>query len=637
MIKIAHKKFNVLRKYLGTPIPKNSNSRRRRLLLKLLPAIFATTALFPRSSPGRQKDSASSATASSGPGSTLRADLLLYNGRIITLDKGSRISEAVAVRASKILAVGEDAELKKQVPPETRRIDLKGRTVLPGFFDAHPHMDREGLKTLGGESLAGADSVAAIVERVAEAARRAGPGEWIVFMPMGSPPFDYVNDANMLREGRFPNRHDLDRAAPGNPVYIRSVWGWWARPPFPAVANSAAMRRCGITAASADPYNIEIVRDGSGNPTGVFLETNRTSLLEFTLFRNVPRFSYEDRLESVRVGSDIYSALGTTSAYETHGLTPALIRAYREIDERGELKVRMSAPLSLPSSAVSRADLSKMLRQWAPLAGGRDMPAGNFRVSGVTLDHADPQVAAPIARDYPYVQWAGHFYQALTHAEFVEIGIEAARQKLRLHFLIAEAPPRYRVDSTLDMLEEIDRQAPIRDLRCVGFHMLHATPAQIRRIRELGLVVTFTPSFIYSQAAALRLDKLGQAAFPIRELLDAGIPVALGSDNVPPSMLFTAWEALERWDEIGQRRLGESRLTREEVLRISCQAPHYLNREEDSRGRIAGGMAADLAVFDADPLTCDISQLANLKPVLTMVDGRIFDVGIEPLLRPDEY
>ena len=398
-------KFNALRKYLSTPILKNSNSRKRRLLLQLLLTIFGTTALFPRLGLGRQKDSTSSATVSSGIGSTLHADLLLYNGKIITLDNGSRISEAVAIRGTKILAVGEDANLKKHVSPETRRVDLKGRTVLPGFFDAHPHMDREGLKTLGGESLVGANSVSAIVERVAEAARKARPGEWIVFMPMGAPPFDYVNDAKMLKEGRFPNRHDLDRVAPDNPVYIRSVWGWWTRPPFPAVANSEAMRRCGIAAATADPYNIEIVRDSSGNPIGVFLETNRTPLLEFTLFRYVPRFTYEDRLESVRIGSEIYSALGT--------------------------------------------------------------------------------------------------------------------------------------------------------------------------------------------------------------------------DNVPPSMLFTAWEALERWDETGQRHLGESHLTREEVLRISCQAPHYMNWEEDNRGKIAEGMAAELAVFDTDPLTCDIKQLPKLKPAMTMVDGRI--------------
>ena len=160
-------------------------------------------------------------------------------------------------------------------------------------------------------------------------------------------------------------------------------------------------------------------------------------------------------------------------------------------------------------------------------------------------------------------------------------------------------------------------------MRCVGFHLTRVTSQQLRRIRELGLIITLTPSFIYSQAAELHLVKLGQDAVPIREVLDAGIPVALGTDNVPPSMLFTAWEALARWDEVGQRPLGESRLKREEVLRICCQTPHYMNWEEDQRGTIAEGMAAELVAFEGDPLTCDTDRLPELKPILSIVDGRI--------------
>lgn len=206
--------------------------------------------------PGREKK-VSSASVSSETGSTLRADLLLSNGNIITLDSVSSTSEAVAIRGSKIVAVGTTADLEARVAPDTRRINLQGQTLLPGFFDTHAHMDREGLKTLGGESLIGANSVSAIVKRVAAAATRAKPGEWLVFMPMGGPPFDYVNNPSMLKEGRFPNRYDLDEVAPDNPVFIRGVWGWWARPPFPAVANSEALRRCDISAASVDPYNIK--------------------------------------------------------------------------------------------------------------------------------------------------------------------------------------------------------------------------------------------------------------------------------------------------------------------------------------------------------------------------------------------
>ena len=620
---------NKLLRRLGRLVSWSTGTASLRRVLKQILAASSVTALLPRSGPAARGKKASGIRVRSGTGSTLRADLLLSNGHIITLDSVSSTSEALAIRGSKIVAVGDTAELEARVAPDTRRINLQGQTLLPGFFDTHPHMDREGLKTLGGESLIGADSVSAIVERVAEAATRAKPGEWLVFMPMGGPPFDYVNNPSMLKEGRFPNRYDLDEVAPDNPVFIRGVWGWWSRPPFPAVANSEALRRCDISAASVDPYNIKIVRDPGGLPTGLFLETNRTSLLEYTLFRNVPRFTYEDRLESVRRSSEIYSSLGTTSAYEAHGLTPELLRAYREIDERGELSVRMSAAVSLPSSAMTRSRLIDVLDQWAPVAGGRGMASGNFRVSGVTLDHTDPKTAAIIARDYPYVQWAGNFDQGISGSEFVEIGIEAAQRKLRLNFLIATHPPYHSVDGTLDMLEEIDKQAPIRDLRCVGFHLINASAQQLRRIRDLGLIITMTPSFIYSHAAELHLGKLGQDACPIREVLDAGIPLALGTDNVPPSMFFSAWEALVRWDETGQQHLGASRLEREEVLRICCQSPHYINWEEDSRGVIAAGMAAECMVFDANPLTCDLDLLPQLAPVLTIVDGRIVhDAGL---------
>ena len=570
----------------------------------------------------------SSVSVSSETGSSLDADLLLSNGNIITLDRVSSTSEAVAIRGSKIVAVGKSADLEARVDPDTRRIDLQGQTLLPGFVDTHPHMDREGLKTLGGESLAGANSVSAILERVADAAAKAKPGDWLVFMPMGDPPFDYINSPSMLKEGRYPNRFELDEVAPENPVFIRGVWGWWTSPPFPAVANSEAMRRCDISAASVDPYNIKIVRDDNGVPTGLFLETNRTSLLEYTLFRNAPRFSYEDRLESVRLGSKIYSSFGTTSAYEAHGLTPEILSAYQEIDERGELSVRMSAALSLPSSAMNRSQLNDFLDEWAPSASGRGMESENFRVSGVTIDHADPKTAAVIAKDYPYAQWSGNFDQGLSNSEFVEVGIEAAKRKLRLNFLMARTP-HHDVEGTLDMLEEIDKQAPIRDLRCVGFHLTNANAQQLRRIRDLGLIITITPTFFYSHTAGLHLDKLGQDACPIREVLDAGIPVTLGTDNVPPSMFFTAWEALVRWDEVGQRHLGESRLDREEVLRMCCQSPHYINWEEDTRGVIAAGMTAECMVVDVNPLTCDIDMLRQLKPTLTMIDGRIVhDTGL---------
>jgi len=218
----------------------------------------------------------------------LPPDLILHGGKIITLDRGSRLAQAVAVRSGLIAAVGEDAALLKQAAPTTQLIDLDGRSVVPGFFDAHPHADREGLKARGGIRIAGLHSVADIVAVVKRAAETTPAGEWIVLMPMGEPPHDYISRPEQLTDGRFPTRHDLDAAAPDHPVYIRAVWGWWSRRPFPSVANSRALARAGVTRDTRAPHNVEILKHARGEPTGVFLERNFVPVLEYPCFAICP-------------------------------------------------------------------------------------------------------------------------------------------------------------------------------------------------------------------------------------------------------------------------------------------------------------------------------------------------------------
>ena len=243
----------------------------------------------------------------------LPPDLILHSGKIITLDGSSRLARAISVRSGQVVAVGDDAALLKDAAPTTQLIDLEGRSVLPGFFDAHPHADREGLKARGGIPIAGLHSVADIVDVVKRAAQTTPAGEWIVLMPMGEPPHEYVSRPEQLIDGRFPNRHDLDAVAPDHAAYIRAVWGWWSRRPFPSVANSLALSRAGVTRDTRAPHNVEIVKDARGEPTGVFLERNFVPVLEYTLFRDLPRFKYSDRLDSVRLGAHAYVASGTTS------------------------------------------------------------------------------------------------------------------------------------------------------------------------------------------------------------------------------------------------------------------------------------------------------------------------------------
>jgi predicted amidohydrolase YtcJ len=546
-------------------------------------------------------------------------DLILHHGTVITLDPASRVAEAVAVRDGRISAVGESAALAREAGPGTRRIDLRGRTVVPGFFDAHPHVDREGLKTRGGIPIAGLRSLDQIVGVVRDAARAARPGEWIVLMPMGEPPHDYVSRPDELLDRRFPTRHDLDAVAPDNPVYIRAVWGWWSRRPFPSVASSRALALAGITRDTPAPHNVEIVRDARGEPTGVFLERNFVPILEYTLFRSLPRFTHADRLESVRQGTRAYATVGTTATFEGHGLTPAVVGAYREIHADAGLPLRMHTPLSVPSAVFDDARLGDLFYQHAAVAGGRGVGDDTLRVEGINLGGtADVRIAELVGAGYPYEQWAGHFYQAMDRERFVRLGIEAARLGLRVSCIVSRD-----LEYALAGYEAIDRVVPIRDRRWVVIHVNAATPDQLARMRALGVVATATPGFLYLAGDRYGLDALGQRAVPLRELLDAGVPVALGTDGVPYSMLWTMWEALARWDGDAGRRLGESRLTREDALRLSVQSGHRLTWSEDRRGSIEVGKDADLAVLDGNPLTCAEDHIKDIAVDLTIVGGRI--------------
>lgn len=543
-------------------------------------------------------------------------DLIVHGAKVITLD-GPRAAEAIGVRDGRVSAVGAAAEVLRERGPSTRVVEARGKTIVPGFFDAHPHMDRHGLKQRGGIPLDGCRSIKAILEVVREAAARTPEGEWIVLMPMGTPPSGYVYRPEDLEEGRFPTRQDLDSASTRHPIYIRAPWGWWSHRPFPSVANTRALEIAGVTRDTEAPYNTQILKDGRGEPSGVFLDRNYAPVLEYTLFACLPRFTYEDRVAGVRLGAAAYSAVGTTAGYEGHGLTPPILDAYRKVNAAGELSLRMQIPLSVPTAAFDDRKVADILYHWAETLRGHGSGDEMLRLEGVCFDVGDPETARIIGRGYPYEQWAGHFYQSLPHERFVELGVLCAKLGLRMNCLVC-----YDLERVLRAYEAIDRQVSIRERRWVMIHVIEATEDQLRRMKALGVVATVTPNFMYMAADRFNLQKLRERGIPIRRLLDAGIPIALSTDNVPHSMPFAMWQALSRWDDDSKSALGPSQLTREEALRISTVTGHYLTWDEGNRGPLSVGRAADFVVLGDDPLTCPEDAIKDLPVEATYVGGR---------------
>ncbi len=549
------------------------------------------------------------------------ADLVLLGGQVLTQVPGVPPRQALAVRGGTVLAVGSDAEVMATIGPRTRRIELQGRTVLPGLIDAHAHMEREGLKTLR-PSLAHATSVADVLAVVAAEARRVPKGQWIVTMPVGQPPF-YFGGPDTLADKRMPTRDELDAAAPDHPVYIPGHFGNWGVPPSHSALNTRALAVHGLDAdieACPDCAGVQLERDAQGRPTGRIVEHNKRPLLEFALLTRVPAFTFEDRVEGLRRSLPLYHAFGTTSVYEGHGSAPETIAVYRHLWERGELTMRTHLCVSPTWSNAAEARVA--MRDWLGYARGRGLGDPLLNISGVYIGlGGEPATAAAARRALPNTGWSGFVEWANSLEDFRDQAWLAAEFDLRLHSVVVD-----RLAEVLQVLEAIDARFPLRGRRWVLEHVGHVSDADIRRLAALGVLVTTIPFYMLWKNGFERLRRDGFDAerfVPQRALLEAGIPVAAASDNIPVSLFWSLWSSVTRVERTTGQVLGAGQaLSREQALATVTRNGAWLSFEEDRKGTLQPGRFADVAVLDTDPLTAGPDALARTRAVLTLVGGR---------------
>jgi predicted amidohydrolase YtcJ len=546
------------------------------------------------------------------------ADTIL-TGNVLVLDRAGSTAEAVAIADGRILFAGRRNKVMELRGPETKLHDFGANTLIPGFNDTHAHSDSLGLKTIR-PSLEGAKSIADILGRIRKLVAGRKPGEWVVTMPIGEPPYYWEADKS-LAEGRLPNRGDLDSVAPDNPVYISSPSGYWGEPPCFMILNSLALKLNGIDRATKPRVDgVEIVHDASGEPTGLIIERNYTRMAEPDLLPAVPRFTQDDRIEGLRRSLPIYHDKGTTSVYEGHGCAPEVVASFRELWERKELTLRSSLVMS--PAWLSTAEAEYAMRYWLSAARGRGFGDDWLKISGIFVGYGgNPQFNDLLRRDMGDTGWGGGLPSVNTPSDFEELCMLAGKYDLRLHTLASD-----RLHEVVPILERVAKHYPIGERRWVIEHISKASERDLKTIKAMGVAVTLIPAHYlwkvghtFASLDDQQLDLLS----PARGLTELGVPVSAATDAVPNDPLFCMWVMLARKDRRSGKVMGANgALTNEAALRLLTVNGAWLTFEEDRKGPLLPGYFADIAVLSGNPLGVSAEGLLDIRCVATMAGGR---------------
>lgn len=564
--------------------------------------------------------------------SNLNPDLILYRGRFYTVDPTNREAEAVAIKAGHFTAVGSSSEVRSLAGPATRQVDLKGYTVVPGFIDGHPHMDGVGMRLIR-PSFEGAKSIDDILDIVKTEIAKRPPGEWIFCNPIAYEP-DVFAFPGRLKEGRWPNRRDLDRISPVNPVYVEAPM---MVAPGTALANSEALRIAGISRDTGTPEGVEILKDADGEPTGVFQDFNFPKVVERTLFSALPKVSRAQTVQALRTAVQAFNSVGITSIYEGHGILPGPQRAYLDLWSEGALSVRTYFVIAYPIPFYYNAAAGDELIQQASLYGagpgfGDDFL--KFGGLGFSFDSASAIGASLMRQPYPGAR--GYPWKGIQHTSdelFKTILRKAAGANLRVQ---VQCSGDAAIDKVLAIYEEINREIPIKGKRWVIEHCQFPSRENMNLCRELGVTPTSTTNFlwlygsIYAKSFGLELTR---NAIPFKEWIDAGIPAVQSSDGNPYEPLFTFWQSLVRRDGVTGKEFSTPRqkLSRAEALRIYTANGARIAFWEDRLGSIEVGKLADLIVLSDNIMEIPLDRIPETRVLATLVGGTVVhDTGIFP-------
>ena len=543
-----------------------------------------------------------------------QADLVVLNGNIVTVDSSGRSVQAVAVREGRFAAVGGNEEIKPHIGPKTRVVDAKGRTVIPGLIDTHVHaLDVAAAEAV--QPFKDLGSIDELLEWVRSEAGRKPKGTWM-WTPRVYP--------TRLREHRFPTRAELDSAAPDHPVIVDCAYAF--------ALNSAALRTAGISRETADPPGGAIVKDASGEPTGL-LRNARGLLAKFRPAS--PEGVPLDLLERIHRQ---YLASGITSVIE-RGASLAGYQTYRELRGLNRLRVRSTVTIRIPRPD----DAAEVERFVSGLpfgfnSGDEWLKTGPLKVT------ADGGIL--IGTSYmrePYGLGARGLYAVddPAYRGFLTLTAQQLSAAIAIGHkhgwqMIVHVTGDAGVDAVLDAFEAAQKAQPSADRRHTLMHAYFVHPETAARAARLRVPVDTQPAWYYKDvdalAGALGRERLARF-IGLATWRKAGVDVAINTDHMfgldpdesmnPFNPFLTMYAAATRRSE-GGAVVGEAEtVSREEALRMMTITAARLSFDEKNRGSIEVGKLADLVVLDENLLTCAPERLRAIKADVTVLGGEV--------------
>lgn len=541
-----------------------------------------------------------------------KADLIIRNGTIYTVNENQPQIEVVAVIDDTIAFAGSEEGAEAWIDNQTRIMDLEGKTMTPGFIEGHAHFMGVGENKLN-LNLLGVSSYEEMAQKVAEAAQKAKPGEWITGRGWHQDKWDSLPP---MVKG-FPTHEAISQVAPNNPVFLQHASG------HAALANAKAMDIAGISNINQEKHQEavaggEIIKDPLENPTGIFNE-NAMRLIE----QHIPSETPERRIQVAQMAMEECLVNGITSLHDA-GANTEIVALYKKLAAEGKLSTRLYVMVSGADTAL----VSKYYQKGPEIGLGNQFLT--IRSIKLYADGALGSRGAWLLEEYS--DMPGQFGHEVTPMQHIyDVSVKALESGLQVcTHAIGDRANR----EVLDQYEKAFKQLPdsARDARFRIEHAQHISAQDIPRFAQLG-VIPAMQAIHMSSDRPWAIDRLGQkrieeGAYVWRKLLSSGAVVVNGTDAPvePINPIASFYASVSRKTLAGEPEGGYEpgqKMTRQEALKAYTWAPAYAAFEENIKGSIEVGKLADFTVFSQDLMSVPEDQILDTQVEYTIIGGKL--------------